>query len=114
MAHDMLQNILKPAVLKRKYTKSQKNTKQMTQEEKKEHTKMVRNRVAKEYQRKSEYYKEYRRNKWKKLIYDKMKDYINEYTDDVVNDVIDEDDCVQELRKKFKEFYGTKIYYEHI
>lgn len=66
------------------------------------------------YQKNSAYYKEYRRNKWKKIIYDKMKTYIEQNTDDDIDDIIDEDDDIGEMRKQFKKKYGVKIYFRYI
>lgn len=86
----------------------------MTAEEKKEHEKKLHKGYLKKYQQTSEHYKEYIRMKVKKALYSKMEDYINEYTDDVVEDILDFDLSSKDLRIKFKETYGNKIYYKYI
>ena len=42
-----------------------------------------------------------------------MKSYIENQTQDNVDDVIDQDDNVCTLRRKFKKYYGDYIYYKH-
>jgi len=102
-------------ILKRPYRKSttKKSLKGMTEEEKKEHKRKVQNRGNAAYQQRSEYYKGYRRKKWQSIIWKQMKSYIEDNTDDIADDIIDEEDDVCTLRRKFKKYYGDNIYYKY-
>ena len=86
----------------------------LTDSEKKEIARKKRNAHAIKYQQNSEHYKEYKRNAWRKKVFDKMEAYIDKYTSDDIYDIMDEDDDVTELRNKFKSLYGHKIYYKYV
>lgn len=56
----------------------------------------------------------YKRDRWRNIIYKKIEEYIDEYTNDNINDIFDDNDDVATLRRKFKEYYSREIYFKHI
>lgn len=84
-------------------------------EEREKRRKAARTRANLNYQRGNEKYKEYKRMLWKKNVYLKIKNYVDKYTDKDIDDIINMDDYTsREMRTKFKEVFGKKIYDRYI
>jgi geranylgeranyl pyrophosphate synthase len=91
-----------------KIVKSNLNKKELEEKKKRKEDSI------RKYQR-SEKYKEYRRLLNKKNAYNKMKNYIDEYTEDDIDDIIEFDrHTVTDMRTVFKNKYGNNIYLKYI
>lgn len=94
-------------------SKFDKLKKQLSEEKKEEKRKKVNARNLK-YQNNSSHYKKYRRDKWKQSTYDDMKNYIENHTDDDIDDIMSIDDSIGEMRRQFRKRYGDKVYFKYI
>lgn len=79
-----------------------------------EEEKKQRQKEANDKYQKSDKYKKYKRNFNRDKVYDRMANYIENYTEDSPESILDKDDNVLALRQKFKDKYGLKIYKKHI
>ena len=99
-------------ILKDKSIKSNLNKKELQQKNKRRAEEIK--ETVRNYQR-SDKYREYRRLLNKKNAYNKMKNYIDKYTDDNIEDIVEFDrHTVKDMRTVFKNKYGNAIYLKYI
>jgi hypothetical protein len=71
-------------------------------------------KTKKSIETKKEEASKYKKERWRRLLFDKIKKYVEEHTEDDIDEVFDKSDDVAKLRKTFKMNYGSEDYFKYI